>query len=92
MVIFNGSISAQATVGETVTITVTRPDNTVDTWTTVTLADKTFTLTKEYLVAGNYNAKAHVDADAIYDVWDSSIVPFVIGLTPRTGTFTVRLA
>lgn len=89
---FNGNISAQAVVGETVTITVTHPDNTTETLTAQTLADKTFSTVKAYTVAGTYKAKAHVDADGVYTAWDSAVVSFDISLTTRTGTFNVTLS
>ena len=88
---FAGTVSAQATVGETVTITVTKPDNTIETVTATTLVDKTYSVTKEYTVAGAYKAKAHGNADLVYSSWDSTEVPFVITLTTRTGTLNVTL-
>lgn len=91
-VVFHGGVSAQAQSGETVTITVTKPDNTTETLTALTLADKSYaTSPKEYLIAGTYKAKAHGDADAIYLAWDSAEKTFVIALTARTGTLEVTL-
>lgn len=91
-VTFSGSVSAQAQAGEVVTITVTKPDSTKETLTATTLADKTYSVTQVYSVAGNYSAKAHGDADAVYDAWDSAVVPFTIALTARTGTLVVTVA
>jgi len=91
-VTFSGTVSAQAQEGETVTITVTKPDNTEETLTATTLADKTYSTIKEYNIAGAYKAKSHGDADAIYTAWDSTEVPFTIALTVRTGTLNVTLA
>lgn len=91
-VIFSGNVSAQAQAGETVTITVTKPDSTTETLTALTLADRTYSVTKQYDVAGNYSAKAHGNEDAIYQAWDSAVVPFTITLTARTGTLVVTLA
>lgn len=88
---FDGAIQFQAVTGETVTVTVTRPDNTTETVTTQTLADKTWAVTKDYIVAGNYKAKAHINADGTYDAWDSVEKTFTIALTTRTGTFNVTL-
>lgn len=88
---FDGTISAQAVAGEVVTITVTFPDLTTESFTTQTLADKTFTATRQYMIAGTYKAKAHMDSDAIYKAWDSSEITFTIGLSDRTGTFTVTI-
>ena len=91
-VTFTGAVSAQATLGETVIVTVTKPDATTETLTATTLADKTYSATKQYMVAGAYSAQAHGDADAIYQAWDSAIEPFTIQLAPRTGTMVVTLA
>lgn len=91
-VTFSGSVSAQAVVGETVTITITKPDSTTETVTALTLADRTYTVTKQYAVAGNYKAKAHGDENAIYTAWDSTTVSFTIMLTARTGTLNATLA
>jgi len=87
-VVFNGSVSAQVASGETVTLTVTKPDSTKDSWTTTTLADKTFTLTKPY-PAGNYSLVVHIDKDAEYTAADSTSVPFTVALVNRTITVTV---
>lgn len=89
---FSGNVSAQAQAGETVTITVTKPDNTTETLTAQTLADKTYLVTKTYTIAGSYKAKAHGDEDSVYQAWDSTEVPFTISLTSRTGTLVVTLA
>lgn len=90
-VLFNGSVSAQASAGETVTITVTKPDSTTETVTALTLADKTYSVAKIYVVAGAYSAKAHGDADSQYVAWDSTDVPFNIALANRTGTLIVTV-
>jgi hypothetical protein len=90
-VTFAGSVSAQQNVGETVSITVTKPDSTTEVLTALTLADKTYSVTKTYTIAGNYSAKAHVAADAIYAAADSSSVAFVINLTTRTVTLTINV-
>ena len=89
---FSGTVSAQVQEGETVTITVTKPDNTTETLTCLTLTDKTYTATKQYSAIGTYKAKAHGDADAIYTAWDSTEVTFAVALTARTGTLNVTLA
>lgn len=91
-VTFNGSVSAQATAGETVTLKVTKPDTTVDTLTTTTLADRTYTLSKIYTVAGNYSVIASVPADATYKAATSASVAFTINLLDRTITVTVTQA
>lgn len=93
-VIFSGSVSAQAQAGEPVTVTVTLPDTTTDVLTALTLADKTYSVQKEYDVAGNYSVKSHGDADAKYSAWDNEegAVPFTVTLAKRTGTLVVTLA
>lgn len=90
-VTFSGSVSAQANAGETVTITVTKPDSTTETLTAQTLADRTYSVTKAYLVAGNYSAKAHGNEDSQYQAWDSTVASFLIPLSPRTGTLVVTV-
>lgn len=90
-VTFTGSVSAQIAEGETVTITVTLPDSTTETLTTTTLADKTFTTSKEY-GAGDYSAIAHVDENAEYLAADSPAVPFTIAKQARTITLNVDVA
>lgn len=82
-VVFSGSVSAQAATGETVTLKVTKPDLTVDTWTALTLADKTFTLTKPYAIGGQFSVIVHVDADSQYKAADSASFPFRV-LLDRT--------
>lgn len=90
-VTFTGTVSAQASAGETVTVTVTKPDATKDTLTATTLADKTYSATKVYTIAGNYSASAHGNADAQYGAWDAGPVPFTIALATRTATLTVTI-
>lgn len=90
-VTFTGVVSAQAIAGETITVTVTKPDATTETVVATTLADRTYTVTKTYIIAGAYTSKAHGNADAIYSSWDSNSVPFTITLTMRTGTLNVLL-
>ena len=91
-VIFEGDVTDQSQAGEIVTITVTKPDTTTETLIATTLADKTYSTTKDYTVAGNYSAKAHGDEDAGFLAWDSGEEPFTLPKQPRSGTLTVRLA
>ena len=87
-VTFKGSVDAQAEAGELVTITVTRPDTTTEEVLAVTNEDLTFSV--EYTnVAGDYSAKARIEADALYQAAESPEVPFSIGKEPRTITLTV---
>lgn len=90
-VVFNGSVSAQAAAAETVTLKVTKPDATIENLTTTTLADKSFTFTKQYTVVGQYSIIAHVDADAQYKAADSPSVTFNIVLQDRTITVAVTV-
>ena len=87
---FTGTVSAQIAEGETVTITVTLPNASTETLTALTLADKTFTTSKEY-GAGDYSAIEHIDADAEYLATDSPAVPFTIGKQPRTITLNINV-
>lgn len=89
-VVISGSVQFQSASGELVTLTVTKPDGTKDTWTTTTLADKTYTLTKPY-AAGNYSVIAHVDADADYQPATSNPFAFTVNLLARTITVTVNV-
>jgi len=91
-VTFNGVVSAQAAAGETVTITVTKPDTTTETLTALTLADRTYSVTKIYTIAGSYSAKAHGEEDAVYTAWDSAVVPFTIARITRTATLVVTVS
>lgn len=90
-VTFAGAVSAQSQIGETITITVTKPDATKDVWTTLTLADKTFSLSKTYAIGGPYSAVAHIDADAQNKAADSPAVNFQIS-ADRTITLTVNVS
>lgn len=89
-VTINGLVQFQSNAGELVTLTVTKPGGTKDVWTTVTLADKTYTITKPY-VAGAYSVVAHVDADAEYQAADSPPFAFNVSLLARTITVTVSM-
>jgi uncharacterized protein GlcG (DUF336 family) len=99
-VTFSGSQSAQAAAGETVTIVVTKPDGTTDTFTAATQADGTYSTSTTYAVAGSYSAVASAQADAQYTSWTSTPQAFTIPttpppppvLTPRTGTLTVTVS
>lgn len=87
---FSGVVTAQTQAGETISIQVTKPDSTIETVVTVTLADKTYSIIKQYAVAGSYKAKAHGDADALYSAWDSPEVLFTITIQ-RAGTLKVTI-
>lgn len=91
-VVFTGSVSAQASAGETVKISVTKPDGTTEVLTATTLADGSFSTSKDYAVAGNYSAVAHVDADATYMSVDSAKVTFTVTLQSRSISLNVSVA
>jgi TusA-related sulfurtransferase len=91
-VTFAGSQTAQVAAGETVTVTVTKPDATKDTLTATTDGSGNYSVTKTYTVAGSYSAIAAGAADAQYTAWTSNPFPFTISLTNRTGTLIVTLA
>jgi len=88
-VTFSGSVTAQATSGETVTLKVTKPDSIIENLYTVTKDDKTFTYTKSYAVQGQYSVVAHLDADSQYIAIDTSKVVFNVPLLSRTATVAV---
>ena len=93
-VTFNGTVSAQAAPGETVTIVVTKPDGSTDTFTATTVADGTYTASTTYAAAGSYSAVASGAADAKYTSWTSTPQAFTITqeLIARTGTLTVTVS
>lgn len=95
-VIFSGSVSAQAQAGEIVTITVTKPDMTTEILMAGTLADKSYSVMKQYDITGDFSAKAHGDRVVVgnteYSAWDTDDVLFTIASVLRTGTLTVTLA
>lgn len=87
---FKGTVNNQSQSGETVTLTVTKPDNTKDIFTATTLADKSYTSSPRPYVAGSgYSVVAHVDADADYKAADSLPFPFTVQLLDRTITVAV---
>jgi len=89
-VVFSGAVTFQAVSGETVTLVVTKPGGTTDTWTTTTLADKTFTLTKPY-PAGSYSIVVSIPADTEYKAAVSSSTPFTVNLLDRAIAVTVTV-
>ena len=91
-VTFSGNISGQIALGETVQITVTKPDLSTEILTALTLADKSFSTTKTYVIAGNYSAIANIAADTGYGAATSSSVPFVVGLASRTIVLNISVA
>ena len=91
-VTFSGSVSVEAAAGETVTVRITLPDNTVDTLTTTTNADLTFSVAKQYSVSGSYSAVASISADSQYSTAASGSVHFTISLATRTITINVAVA
>ena len=90
-VTFSGVVSAQAESGETVTITITKPDGTTEQLTALTQVDGTFSTTKDY-PAGDYSALFHIDADGTYMAADIGPIPFTVPLQPRTITASVTFA
>lgn len=88
---FHGTVSAQTQAGETITLTVIKPDGTSDVFTALTLADKSYSVTRTYTVAGNYSVTAHVDADAEFNAANSTPYQFTIALQDRTITVNVTL-
>ena len=90
-VIFSGSVSAQVTTGEIVTITITAPDSTTETLEATTLADTTFSVSKNITIPGDYSAMFHIDADAQFTAANVGPIPFTIGLQLRTLTVKVTV-
>ena len=87
---FTGSVQLQEHEGETVTITVVKPDGAEDIIETQTLADKSFSAQKEY-PPGKYNAVARVEADGTYASMSSILLPFTVPHLDRTITLSVDI-
>jgi hypothetical protein len=83
---FSGEVSAQSAPGETVTITVTKPDGETDVFTAKTDENGAFSTTRDYPVGTGYSVVFHVDADADYTAADSEVITFDVGPIPRTIT------
>lgn len=90
-VTFSGKVSAQAQESETVTIKVTKPDDSEDLLTATTQADGSFSASKEYL-PGDYIAVASVEEDALYQATTSGQVLFSIEKQTRSITLDVSIA
>jgi len=88
-VIFSGAVSAQEKEGETVTITVTKPDGTTTIVTTLTKEDLTYSVDYSDEPGTGYKAKARIEEDALYTAAESDEVVFNIGKERRTITLTV---
>jgi len=88
-VVVNGIVSAQYDQDEEVTVVFTKPDLTTETLTAYTLADKTFTVTQEYLASGPYSVKAAISEDEAYQAAESPAYPFTIEKATRTITLNV---
>ena len=87
-VTISGNVSAQAAAGETVTLTITRPNGAKDMLTVETQPDKTFSVTYTEAI-GSYVVVASIAEDAQYLATVSAPVAFTIGKDPRTITVTV---
>ena len=83
-----GSVSNQATSGEIVTITITKPDNTIETITTQTLSDKSYKITYTGN-AGTYKAKATIAEDTQYQGATSTELTFTLDKDVRTITIGI---
>lgn len=88
-VTFLGSVSAEAGPGETVTVTIQKPDSTTDTVTGMTDAQGMFTAAYN-AAPGHYSASASVPADALYLAATSNTVQFDVQLASRTITLSVQ--
>lgn len=85
---YSGGVSAQAAPGETVTITVTKPDTTEDIVQAQTDASGNFTAQYTPATTGTYSAVASVGPDAKYHAANSSPAIFTVGAA-RTITLSV---
>ena len=91
-VTFSGVVSAQTAPGETITVTVTKPDGTTDALAAQTDSTGAYTVTKTYTAAGAYSAVANVPADAQYVAAASPVIKFSISLLNRTVSLNVNLS
>ena len=87
----SGSVSAQFNSGETVTVTLTKPDLTTETLTAITQEDKSFSVTKTYIIAGAYSYIVSIAADPQYSQAVTVPTNFTIELTTRTITTFVAI-
>ena len=90
--IVSGTVTEQMAEGETVTITITKPDLTEETLTALTDALKAFSATKELVVAGLYKFKARIEADAGYESAESPTAEYAVDLAARSITINVGSA
>jgi hypothetical protein len=86
--IISGNVSAEVSTGETVTITVTKPDGTTQVVTCQTGIGGMFSTTYSNL-PGNYSEVPSIAADNLYSSAVGASVPFTISPQPRTITSSV---
>lgn len=96
MITFSGSLveakSGKPLVGASVTITVTKPDTTVDSIVVITQNDGTFNSSNDYPNAGEYSAQASYTGDNVYNPAASVAVPFQVGKQDVTLTLNVAVS
>lgn len=86
----SGVVSAQAALGETVTVAITKPDSSIDTVTGITDASGNYTITYQATSNGGYSAVATIAADASFTAATSATATFTVSglLQSRTITLT----
>lgn len=90
MITFTGTVSSQAAAGESVTITITKPNSGgTATVLATTSGSGSFSATYTDIAGVGYSAVASVAADSTYAAATSPSVSFIIGLIARTVTLTV---
>jgi hypothetical protein len=86
---FKGIVDAQEKSGETVTLTIKKPDGSTETLQTPTQQDRSFGVTKDLPAGKGYKVKAYIGADAEYEAADSEEVIFDVDLAKRTINLSV---
>jgi hypothetical protein len=85
--LLKGEVSKQAATGETVTITVTKPDTTTEVVTALTDAMKAYSVSYSG-TPGNYSAVAVIGEDA--ENFGATSDPFLFTLTKDARTITLH--
>jgi len=89
---FKGSVSKQASSGETVTLVVTKPDGTKDTFTSTTNDVGAYSTTRAYVPSTTqYSVKVSIPADVEYKAAEAETT-FTVDLQDRTISISVEPA
>jgi hypothetical protein len=89
MITFSGIVSAQATPGEDVTITITSPDSSIRNLLTATDVVGGYSAMAEFAAGIGYQAQAIITEDALYQEAMSEVVTFDVSKAARTITLNI---